>query len=604
MRKNIFRFVFFGYGVFVVFYFLLVWQMPVALAETSSDRDNDTPGGSGNAPVRNYVAEVAIPIDDWLKRIIRIYPEIGINAAGEVGAKNILRFVHTPLFTLVNKMTVEIPTLPSVAAKRQVDEQTIYTIYVRSSSPLLRELVRFTLLKQILPPLSSEITPDKIIIDRLLIDQVSVLAVKKFAESNVLAIGHSPILTSYGDVFPISLTTNSTGQAEAFEAALQNNDVEFKFSYSFQSRAAIRAKQEQVISQQFFYKLRKMLEARNFLNAPIFQTQLAEIESDIKSNVQEYIWSEEGVDFPGWFISDTTKIVDRFFTSKNQAIDTLDKNDLGLRVQKYLEPIVNEFKSGGAANISNEQFEEIKNTGETVTADNQKLNLGLTIPIVGIKLGFDATTGDKHTRHKETIDRLTRKYGLDVNWSNTQHIIVAKTIAVHYFSDVALTEITRLAKQLVLFKQISQDNIKESPIPVTFQDEEITPIIEELKEKARPPEFAFKGCVITSIRFNSNSQGCQDKDTGLIWSDPSPYQRGKKAASDFCVNLRQGGLDRWRLPTRSEFFRVRGLNGIIEYVGLKTSMMTWTVDGAISVGDGSPYEIDDSNTLPFLCVHD
>lgn len=603
MCKNIFQFESFRHGIFVMLGSLLIWQMPVALAQNSVDRGNGTPSGSGNTPVRKYVAEVAIPTEDLLYRIIRIYPEIGINIAGEVSARNMFRFVHTPLFTLVKMATTEIPAFPLVAAKRKVDEQTIYTIYVRSSSPILRELVRFTLLKQTLPLLSSEVTPEKIIIDRLPIDQVSVLAVKRFAESNILAIGHSPILTSYEDVFPIQLTTTSITQAEAFEAALQSNDVDFLFSYSFQSRAALRAKQEQVISQEFIHKLRKTLEARNLINEPIFQAQFTEIESSIASEVQEYIWAEDGVEFPSWFTSDATKMVDRFFTSKNQAVDTLDKNDLGLRVQKYLEPVVNEFKAGGAVDISNEQFEEIKNKGETITTDNQKLNLGFTIPIVDVKLGFDATTDEKYTRSKEIIDRLTRKHGLNINWSKTKKILVAETIMIYYFSNANLTEISRLAKQLVLFKQISQDNIKESPVPMTFQDEVITPMIEELKEKARPPELAFRGCIITSIRFNNNNQGCLDTKTGLVWSDLARYQRDKKAASDFCINLRQGGFDRWRLPTVNELFRVSGADGIKKHLEFN-QLMIWTEEGAVSIGDGSIYSIGDSNILPFLCVRD
>lgn len=121
-----------------------------------------------------------------------------------------------------------------------------------------------------------------------------------------------------------------------------------------------------------------------------------------------------------------------------------------------------------------------------------------------------------------------------------------------------------------------------------------------------PPALPPGACKSTSQNFRTTATGCQDLRTGRTWSSKlSP--RKQQAAKQACLNLQEGGVSDWRLPTKGGLTQLaknkggKALNGVGN--GFFWTKSKQSGDGwAVKVSNGQKTKKPPTTKLPVFCV--
>lgn len=127
---------------------------------------------------------------------------------------------------------------------------------------------------------------------------------------------------------------------------------------------------------------------------------------------------------------------------------------------------------------------------------------------------------------------------------------------------------TFASDQVSIFVRFSTDRefwtLRQWPSPLAFAVNLSTGKVSEPEKTQQKSvvcvrkDFDVKeGCRKESSRFVSSTGGCRDLATGLTWSKPMSYAGKYDSAHETCMDLIQGDLNAWRLPTYQELYEIK-----------------------------------------------
>lgn len=587
------------------FYFRSFWWLFLAIVSfpnvvfPAGDVDPDSLAGEYilAPPVQKYENYIEFPLDDTTSRRIYVFTL-------DNGSNAMTKLAHTPILALV-----ENPSSDGSFGSKYIfenytsdKEEKIYGIRLLLSNYDFRQTI-----KEQYVSAHPDRTIKKIKVSSWQSGTMVGIISPLGQPENVLAKLKTDPLTSAGDIVRASVVLEENTEEGEFEKLLSNGALEIHYKYSYLAQNNKNATASFEANENFQDALERALESKQIkFPGPISQEQLTSLATSLEGELTETVWAQD-IELMKMISKDIQN--DFFDSSYKDLLEALSDPDLGERVSNYLNPVIDTLKKYGAKELSAEQFNQLTEGREVTSTSSGKIKVGVKIPIMekgSGTFGFEASNKKEIKKTKENVERILSQYGIEHSTTSDTNIVNAHKIKIFYEASLDSSRTRKIARKYTLESEALSSTTQESPVPTSFTAEairqELANILYDLQEKD------YDGCFgdnTTDGRFATQHGGCEDKLVSTVWSDfNNDMLLNFDAASKYCGELDQGGIESWELPTVTVWNEASKSDLWRENLNMVENKSFWAREGIVVFNwKNDQLELSQSSQFNVICFY-